>query len=190
MDTNSLTNRLMRVFRFDASVYREVASDANAATQAYLIVGIAAGLAFVGGLIGGAMQGNVVAGIIAGLLPAISIVVGFVLFALAAALIAQNMFQGRTNFQEMIRTVGFAYGWNILNVLSFIQLLGPVIAFVTLLLVVVSVVMALRESAEFDSTKAAITAILAGVVAFIANVCVTSVIGAPLLLALGAASGG
>jgi hypothetical protein len=30
MDTSSLMNRVMRVIRFDASVYREIAADSNA----------------------------------------------------------------------------------------------------------------------------------------------------------------
>ena len=189
MDTNSLMSRLMRVFRLDASVYREVSNDPNAATQAYTIVGIAAVASALGTIIGSLFGGGLVAGIVLGLLSAVSVVIGYVLFSLAAALVAQNAFQGKTNFQEMMRTIGFVYGWNILGILNVIPLLNIIIGLIILALVIWSTILALRESAEFDMTKAAITAIVAGVVAFFANVCITSIIGAPIMLALGLATG-
>lgn len=55
MDTNSLMNRLMRVFRFDATVYREVAADLNALPQALTVVVIAIVIGGIGA-IGGAAQ--------------------------------------------------------------------------------------------------------------------------------------
>jgi hypothetical protein len=189
MDTNSLMSRLMRVFRLDASVYREVAGDPSAATQAYLIVGIAAAASAVGAIVGGLFGGGLMLGIVTGLLAAVSVVVGYVLFSLAAALIAQYAFQGKTNFQEMMRTVGFVYGWNILGILNIIPLLNIIIGLVILALVIWSTILALRESAEFDMTKAVITAVVAGVIAFFVNVCVTTVVGAPILALLGVATG-
>ena len=48
MDINQLAGRLMRVLRFDASVFREVASDTNALTQALLVVAAAAVLTGLG----------------------------------------------------------------------------------------------------------------------------------------------
>lgn len=189
MDTNSLMNRLMRVFRFDASVYREVAADASAQSQAYTVVALAVVATTIGAIVSGLLVGDMVVGLVTGLLAGVGAIVSYVLYSLVAALVAQNMFQGKTNFQEMLRTLGFVYGWNILGILNAIPLLGGLIGLVVWVLAIISTVLALRESAEFDMTKAAITAIIAGVVGFFASFCVLSLIGAPLLLMLGAAGG-
>ncbi|MGQ0601117.1 MAG: YIP1 family protein [Anaerolineales bacterium] len=189
MDSNSLMNRLMRVFRFDASVYREVAADASAQTQAYTVVALAVVATTIGVIISGLLAGDMVVGLVTGVLAGVGTVVSYVLYSLVAALVAQNMFQGKTNFQEMMRTLGFVYGWNILGILNAIPLLGALIGLVIWVLAIISTVLALRESAEFDTTKAAITAIIAGVVGFFASFCVLSIIGIPLMAMLGLASG-
>ncbi len=55
METNSLINRLMRVVRFDASVYREIAADPSALSQALIVV-VASILISSIGSIGSALQ--------------------------------------------------------------------------------------------------------------------------------------
>jgi hypothetical protein len=89
----------------------------------------------------------------------------------------------------MLRTLGFVYGWNILGILGAIPFLGAFIGFIVWILAIISTVLALRESAEFDMTKAAITAVIAGIIDFLASACVTGIVGAPILIALGLATG-
>lgn len=188
MDTNALINRVTRVFRFDASVYREVAGDANALSQALVVVVAAAVLTGLGsfGQIGTSSIGAVLVFAVVGTLGSL---VGYVLYAGVAAVIARSLFQGKTDFQEMARTIGFAYAWNALGVLNIIPCIGSVFALVGNLIAIVAGVIALRESAEFDTTKAAITAIIAGVVAAAAYACATLVVAVPIAVALGVMSG-
>lgn len=184
MDTNSLTSRLMRVIRFDASVYREIAADTNALSQALVVVVasiIISSLGSIGSImqIGGdvlAMVAIVIASIIGGL-------VGFALFSFLAAFIAQNFFQGRTNFQEMARTLGFTYIFQVVGVLGIIPCLGGLIALLGVVATIAAAIIALRESAEFDTTKAAITAVLAGLAVLAINACIGFLLGG--LLAAG-----
>lgn len=187
MDTNSLMNRLMRVLRFDASVYREVAGDASALSQAIIVVSISAILSLIGSLLGVLFGGDLMTAILTALAVAVATYIGWALFSFIAAFAAQSLFQGKTNFQEMLRTVGFAYGWNVINVLSFIPVINLCLWIVPLVLVMISVVLALRESAEVDTTKAVIIAILAAVGAAAVNFCATALFGgsAALLLGLG-----
>jgi hypothetical protein len=188
MDTNSLINRVMRVLRFDASVYREVAADANALPQALTLVVAAAVLSGLGNF--GQLGTQTIVGVLVlVVLGTLGSLIGYALYAGVAALVAQNVFQGKTNFQEMARTLGFAYVWNGLGILSIIPCVGPFMALLGNLVAIVAGVIALRESAEFDTTKAVITAVVAGVVAGFAAFCATGIIGLPIIAMLGAASG-
>ena len=187
MDTNALTSRLMRVLRFDASVYREIAADQGALPQALTIVVIAVILYSIPSFVAG--QGAA-AGIVLVALGIIGGLIGFGLYSAVAAFIAKTFFQGKTEFQEMARTLGFAYAWQAVGILGFIPILGGLIAFVGWIGAVVSGLIALRESAEFDTVKALITVVIAAIVAGFATFCATGIIGTPIILALGLASGG
>lgn len=188
MDTSGLINRVMRVVRFDASVYREVAADANALPQALIVVAAAAILTGLGnfGQLGTQTLGGVLVLVVLGVVGSL---VGYVLYAGVASLVARSLFQGKTDFQEMARTLGFAYAWNGLGVLNIIPCVGGVFVFIGSLVAIVAGIIALRESAEFDMTKAAITAILSGVIAGFAVFCATAIVGLPIIAMLGLASG-
>jgi hypothetical protein len=188
MDTNSLITRLTRVLRFDASVFREIASDQSALSQAIVVVAVAAILTGLGG-IGAAGQVGMVGIIVIVILGIVGSLIGYALYAAVAAFVARTFFQGRTDFQEMARTLGFAYIWNGLGILGLVPFLGGIVAWVGSVLAIVAGVLALRESAEFDMTKAVITAVIAGVVAGFATFCATAIVGAPILLMLGVAAG-
>lgn len=188
MDTSGLINRILRVIRFDASVYREVAADANALPQALMVVAAAAILTGLGnfGQLGTQSLGGVLVLVVLGVVGSL---VGYVLYAGVASLVARSLFQGKTDFQEMARTLGFAYAWNGLGILNIIPCVGGVFVFIGSLVAIVAGIIALRESAEFDMTKAAITAILSGVIAGFAVFCATAIVGLPILAMLGLASG-
>lgn len=189
MDTSSLISRVMRVVRFDASVYREVAADAGALPQALMLVAAAAVLSGLGnfGQIVTQSIGTVLVLVVVGIIGSL---IGFALYAGVASLVAQFAFQGKTNFQEMARTLGFAYLWNGVGLLNIIPCVGGVFAFVGMLASIAAGVIALRESAEFDTTKAIITTLVAGVVAGGAIFCASSAVAIPLAVMMGLAAGG
>lgn len=189
MDTSSLMNRLMRVIRFDASVYREIAADSNALSQALIVV-VASIIISSLGSISSAMQvgGDVIVMAIFVIAAIIGGLVGFALFSFLAALIAQNLFQGKTSFQEMARTLGFTYIFQTVGVLGLIPCLGALIALLGVVATIAAAIIALRESAEFDTTKAAITAVLAGLAVLAINACIGFLLGG-LLVAGGLITG-
>jgi hypothetical protein len=170
MDMNAITGRLMRVLRFDASVYREIAADNAAMPQAGVIVTVAV-------LLGG-LANLVNLGVVAYLLFAVIGIVGFFIYAAVATGIAKMLFQGKTDFQEMGRTLGYSYVWYALGALSLVA--GP-LAWAGSVIAWVAGVIALRESAEFDTVKAVVTVLVSGLVAFF----LTGLVTAPLLLMLG-----
>jgi hypothetical protein len=186
MDMNNLTNRLMRVLRFDASVYREVAADQGAMGQAALIVIVAAILSALGGLF---TFEEVTAGIVFAVIAIVASVVGFAIYAAVATFVAKTFFQGKTEFQEMGRTLGFAYAWYGIGILGLVPFVGGFVAWLGQIVAAIAGVIALRESAEFDTTKAVITVVIAAIVAGLINFCATAIVATPILVAMGLVTG-
>ncbi len=174
MTTNSLASRVVRVLRFDIPVYREVAADPTAMSQAALVV---IGAAILSGI------GSLRQGLGAALLGAVFSVLTFVLYSAVATVVSRSLFQGKTDFQEMGRTLGFAYAWSGIGILGLLPVLGGVITFLSSIAGAVAGVLALRESSEFDTLKAVVTVVIAAIVAGI----IVAVISAPIFIALGIA---
>ena len=173
MDTNALTGRLMRVLRFDASVYREIAADNSAMPQAAVVVILAAIVSALGQL---------GLGILAVIVVAVVAIVAFFIYA-AVATGVSKVFQGKTSFNEMGRTLGYAYIWYALGILALLPFGGGFLAWIGSIVAWVAGIIALRESAEFETWKAVVTVIVAGIVAAI----IIGVVTAPLFLMLGIA---
>ncbi len=171
MDTNAIVSRLMRVLRFDASVYREVAADNNAMPQAGIIVTLAAIIAALG------FAGTSFTLV---LISAVASIVSFFVYAAVATGISKALFQGKTNFNEMGRTLGYAYGWYAVGILRLIPGIGGLLAWLGQIVAAIAGIVALRESAEFDTVKAVVTVVIAAIVAGIITFCATG----PLMLAI------
>ena len=171
MDTNSLINRLTRVMRFDASVYREVAADNTATPSAAVVVFLAAVIAALGFV--GTNLVLVVISLIASL-------VGFFVYAAVATGISKALFQGKTDFNEMSRTLGFAYAWYAVGILRIIPFVGGLLAWLGQIVAAIAGIIALRESAEFDTVKAIVTVVIASIVAGLISFCATG----PLVLGM------
>nr|MBI2905609.1 hypothetical protein [Chloroflexota bacterium] len=176
MDMNTMTGRLMRVLRFDASVYREIAADGTAMMQAGIVVTLAALIAALGRFADVGILGVVVVAIVA--------IVGFFVYS-GIATIVSKVLGGKTGFNEMGRTLGYAYAWYALGILVLVPGVGGFLAWLGSIVAAVAGFIALRESSEFGSLKALITVIVAAVAAVI----VTAILTSPLLLMLGVAGG-
>jgi len=176
MTTNSLVSRVLRVLRFDIPVYKEVAADKTAMGQAAMVVVAAAILSGIGSLS---------QGLTAVLLGAVFAVLTFAIYSAVATVVSRALFKGKTDFQEMGRTLGFAYAWSGIGVLGLIPVLGGVITFLSGLAGAVAGVIALRESSEFDTVKAIVTVVIAAIVAAV----IVAIVSAPIFIALGIARG-
>jgi len=163
----SLINRMIRAARLDVSLYEEVEADKTATSQAATAVAIVA----VAGAIGGALQaamsdtgGNIIGSVIWGLLSALFM---WVVWSYLTYFIGTKMFGGTATPGEMLRTLGFASTPGIFNVLVFIPVLGPLVVFITMIWSLVAGVIAVRQALDFDTGKAILTAVIAGLIAFL-----------------------
>jgi len=163
-----MVNRLIGIVTFKAPVYREVAHDPAALTPAGVIVVIVTVLiALVNVLLGINPLG--VLAIAASSLT--TVLVSWLLASWLTALIANKLFGGQSSTSELLRIFGHAYVFQVLIIIPFI---GAIAAFV---LSIIATVLAIRESAGFDTQKAIFTAIISGVILLVLNLVIASAIG-------------
>jgi len=113
------------------------------------------------------------------ILSLISAIIGWLIGGWLTAFVATTFFQGKTNTGEMLRVLGYTRIFSILGVIPIIGgLVGAILG-------IIGNVIGIREAAEFDTTKAILTAVIVFVIVLI----ITAVIfGAIFAIVLGAAA--
>jgi hypothetical protein len=165
-------DRILRAIRLDKSLYREVADNESLTTEAVLIVVVVAII----GSIGTALASNNFIGSYL-LTVANQLLIGWLLWAVVTYLVG-NMFGGRSSVPEMARTLAYASAPRLLGVLGFIPCLGWIFVFAGWVLSLVAAVIGIRESMEFDTTKALITAVIGFGIYLIVSIIIGVVFGA------------
>jgi hypothetical protein len=185
-----LTNRIIGAFTFRRGVYAEVEADASFTSTAWILVIVVAVL----NQLGSYASSDVVNWLISALVGAIFSVIGFAVAALVINWVGQKVFKADVTFNEMVRTLGLAYVWNVVGVLGVLTaisaalacVLGPamVIAWVAL---VIAWFVAVKEALDLEWIQTIVTVIL-GWIALIAAAVVAGLVLALLgLTAVGIA---
>ncbi len=159
-----MVDRILRAIRLDSSVYREIAKDPNAMTEAAIIVVIVAVLSAFGSAIG---SGSFFLTLFVTLLSAIFI--GWILWAILTYFVGTALFKGKTDISEMMRVLGYANAPNLLSVFGFIPCVGWIIAILGGILAFIAGFLAVREAMEFDTGSAIVTVVISWVIAFAIN---------------------
>jgi hypothetical protein len=171
-----MLDRIIGVLKLDANVYEEIEADESATSQAAIVVAI---VAIVGGLIGGgisaAMGGSFLGSFLSQLLSAF---IGWFIWSAVTYFVGTSLFGGKATMGEMLRVLGFAQAPGILSI---IPVCGSFVGWIWTL---ACTFIAIRQGLDLDNGKAAMTA----VIAFIAVIIVSFVIGA-ILAAVGLAAG-
>jgi hypothetical protein len=175
-----MIDRIMRAIRLDWTVFREIAEDQNAMTEAAIIVVVVTLLSglgtFLGALIGKASFGTAFLGFLSTWLIS-GILLGWILWAVLTYFVGTMLFQGKTDIPEMMRVLGYANAPNLLGVFGFIPCVGTIIAFIGAILALIAGVIAVREAMEFDTTKAIITVVISWVIAFVISLIIGAIFG-------------
>jgi hypothetical protein len=138
------------------------------------------------------MKGNAsAAGFLGGLISGIigSLIVWFV-FSLLCFWLGTTVFKGpetKSTLGELMRTLGFAYSPGLLNVFSFIPIIGPIIPFATWIWTIIASVVAIRQACDFTTGRAVGTAIIAAIIPLVIMVLLAMLIGGAFAALLGAA---
>ena len=170
-----MIDRIIRAIRLDATLYREVADDEQYTNESFMIVLVVALFGAIGTAISAAMgDGQPVVGFISSLFS--TILLGWLLWAVIAYYVGTAL-EGKSSIMEMARTLGYANAPRMLAVFAFIPCVGWFIAIAGWLLSLAAGVIAIRESMEFDTTKAVVTAILGLVVFIVASIFISMIVG-------------
>jgi hypothetical protein len=185
-------DRIMGVITLKAPIYRQIADDQTATSQAAIIVVIAMLVrGFFSGLFKASADGTFGVSVVGAIVGAIVILIlGLVGWWVAAWVLqfVAGMFGGKTNTGEMLRVTGYVQVFSLVAVLNILALISPallcivgLIGLIVLVLSIIGYVIGVREAAEFSTTNAIITAIIAAVVNFI----IVGVIGGAITAMVG-----
>ena len=173
-----MLDRIMGVITLKAPIYRQIADDKNDTMNAAIIVVVARLVSgFFSGLVSvdstGGASANIVAAVITAILTVIVGLIAWVISAWVLAFVAKAL-GGKTDTSEMLRVTGYVEIFSLVGVLSVLGLITPallcvvgIIGFIAAILRLIGYVIGVREAAEFSTTNAIITAVIAAVVNFI-----------------------
>ena len=147
----SFTNRMIRAAKLDVNLYEEVEADKGAMGQAMGVVilsSVAAGIGTVGTTgIMGLVLGTVVA--LAGWF-----IWAFLTYYIGTRLLAEA--QTKSDYGELLRTIGFSSSPGVLRVLGIIPILGNILNFIIGIWMLVAMIIAVRQALDYKSTWRAV----------------------------------
>jgi hypothetical protein len=174
----TLMERAIGAARLDAATYEEVEHDKTALGQAMTVVVVASVATGIGSAVAG--EGAGFSGLVLGVLASL---IGWFVWAGLTYLIGTKILpspQTHADLGEMLRTIGFAASPGVLGILGVLPLIGGLVLFVTSIWQLATMVVAVRQALDYESTGRAIGVCLIGFVVYvlIGAVIVGSLIGA------------
>jgi hypothetical protein len=185
-----LVDRIIGAFTFRSGVYADVERDKAFTTTAWILVAV---VAFIN-QIGAAASRDLVGWLVGAVVGTVTAVIGFALGAFVINFVGRAAFNADVNFDEMVRTLGLAYVWQVVGAIGIVGVIspalecvaGPALLVAGLLWLVASFV-AMKEALDLEWLQTIVTVIIGWLV--VAAIVVGSgiVLG---LLGLGAAGVG
>ena len=176
-----LMNRVMGALTFKRQVYADVEKDTSFTGTAWGIVVV---LALLTQLATYAASEDITSWLIASVIGTVIAVIAFAVGAFVITWLGKALFKADATFDEMVRTLGLAYVWNVVAALGalsfFVPALGCVIGPATCIasiLGLVSYFIATQEALDLDTGKTLITVIAGWVVTFLIVFSATFIVG-------------
>jgi hypothetical protein len=185
-----LMERIIGAFTFRKEVYAEVEKDTSFTTTAWILVVVVAFL----NQLGANASGNLVrwlAGTVAGTIVA---VVAFAVGALVINWVGRAVFNADVTFEELVRTLGLAYVWQVVGIIGVVTaisgalacVLAPVL-FIAWVLMMIAWFLATKEALDLEWVQTIVTVVIGWIVYIAISVVAGIVLG---LLGLGAGAVG
>jgi hypothetical protein len=162
-----LAQYIIGAFTFRKGVYAGVEKDTEFTTTAWIIVVV---IAFLNQL-GSQATSNLGNWLLGAMVGTVFAVLGFAVAALVINWVGRAVFDADVTYEELVRTLGLAYVWQVIGVLGILAslfgcLLAPVMI-VAVVLMIVAWFIAVREALDLVWVKTIIT-VIPGVLAMIA----------------------
>lgn len=183
-----LTERIMGAFTFRKGVYAEVEQDTSFTKTAWILVAVVALLNQIGSFASGELVGWLVGAVVG----TIFALIGFAVGALVINWVGRTVFKADVTFDELVRTLGLAYVWQVVGVLGILSafstalscVLAPIMI-ITAILMIVAWFMAAKEALDLEWVQTIVTVVLGWIALFV----ITSLAGIVLgMLGFGAAA--
>ena len=179
-----LVNRIIGAFTFRKDVYAEVEKDTSFTTTAWILVAVVAFL----NQLGSFASSDLVGWLLGAIVGTIFAVIGFAVGALVINWVGRAVFNADVSFDELVRTLGLAYVWQVIGVVGVLSafsaalscVLAPVVI-IAVLLMIVAWFIAAKEALDLEWGQTIVTVILG----WLALIVVTLVIGGLVVGALG-----
>lgn len=159
---SSFIDRMIGAAKLNPASYEEVEHDSSATGQAagvVVLVAIASGI----GALGAVSFGGFILSIIATL-------IGWVIWAAVAWLVGTKLLpepQTEADIGQLLRTMGFAATPGLLAIFVFIPGIGPIIAIIASIWMLIATVVAIRQALDYSNTWRAIGVVVIGWIIFL-----------------------
>ncbi len=172
-----LYERMIRAAKLDVNLYEEVEADKSTMSQAIVVVvisNLAVGIGRFGDI---DLFGIVVFTIMS--------LVGWFLWAYITYIVGTKLLpqpQTKADHGELLRTIGFSASPGVLRVMYFIPVIGPFIAVVANIWMLVAMIIAVRQALDYDSTLIEVGVCVIGwIIQVIFIIIIASIFGISLL---------
>ena len=178
-----MMDRIMKVFTFKQEVYKEVEDDASFTQTAWMIVAVVAFLSQMGAnaalvhVEGGSWVLSTIGG-------TIFAVVGFAAGAFIISWAGKTFFNADVTFEEMVRTLGLAYVWNVIGFLGIVGLVSSglvcvvrPIRYIAGIAGLVSWFIAAKEALDLEWPQTIGTVVIGWVASFVISLVAAAILG-------------
>lgn len=171
VDPQAIINRSIGFLRLDDATYEEVEHDTNGTAQAAVIVVVTSIAAGIGGL--GEGGRGFVAALVVGIIS--WFITSYAIYFIGTRLLPSSTTQADVG--QLLRVVGFASVAGVVNVIGFIPVLGPLLAFVAGIWGIVMTVKGVRHALEMSMGRAIVTSIAGWLAAGIIGAIIFAILG-------------
>lgn len=158
-----LVDRIMGAFTFRRTVYAEVEEDSSFTNTAWLLVVV---IGFLNQL-GSHASTNLLHWLGSAIVGTIWSVIAFAVAAWVMSWLGRQLFKADVNFEEMVRTLGLAYVWNVVGVVGALSAFSGLLACVLTpalvigwIMLIISWFVAAKEALDLDTGQTIITVVL------------------------------
>ena len=164
--------RMIKAAMFDVATYEEIEADRGALDQAVGVVILVTFCGIIGSMLAALLAGLGIWAVVFGLFAGLTFgVARWALWVTALYVVGGLILRTtdtQTSWTELARVVGFAYTPGVLTIFSFVPYLGNFFLWAGFFWTIATVVVAVRQSLDFESTPRSIgVVVLAGLIALI-----------------------
>ncbi len=164
-----IVQRIIRIIQMDWTVFSDIQFDEEATREAAVVVGIAA-LASALGALGGGFVGFLVHLLLV-------MAIYWLLWSYITMFVGTKLFEGEASFEQMARTLGYSNAPLVLGLFGLAPCLGGLIRLAAGALALVLTFFAVRETQRLSTEKAIATVVIGWMIAIIASMILSSIIG-------------